>query len=207
MSDLISAHETRLREALNAYPQGHSGDDRGKLLVKVYAEDLRMLLGDIGAYRKTWQAIEALPVADQQVDGDISREQVKPAALSLSEAIEQMRAVPSNLNENSLAELLADRAADDEIPSTTEGWRPIESAPRDGTWVLIACDEVYRARYDEPHDLWHFDVDGCAVDPTHWQPLPSPPSEQVEGKTGSSSADSELPSVGLEAQRSDGGRD
>lgn len=151
MSDLISAHETRLREALNAYPQGHSGDDRGKLLVKVYAEDLRMLLGDIGAYRKTWQAIEALPVADQQVDGDISREQVKPAALSLSEAIEQMRAVPSNLNENSLAELLADRAADDDVPS--------------------------------------------------------PPSEQVEGKTGSSSADSELPSVGLEAQRSDGGRD
>lgn len=56
-----------------------------------------------------------------------------------------------------------------------DGWQPIETAPRDGSFVLIACGDVYKARYDEIEDMWFFDVDGCAVDPTHWRPLPAPP--------------------------------
>lgn len=56
-------------------------------------------------------------------------------------------------------------------------WQPISTAPKDGTWVLIACaDEVYKMRYDATNDLWYFDVDGCVVGPTHYRPLPAPPS-------------------------------
>jgi hypothetical protein len=54
-------------------------------------------------------------------------------------------------------------------------WQDIETAPKDGSYVLIACDEVYVARYDAENELWYFPVDGCAVDPTHWKPRPKPP--------------------------------
>lgn len=54
-------------------------------------------------------------------------------------------------------------------------WQPIEAAPKDGAFVLIACGEVYKACYDQQNDLWYFDVDGCAIDPSHWMPLPAMP--------------------------------
>lgn len=61
-------------------------------------------------------------------------------------------------------------------PAAPKDWRPIETAPRDGTFILIWCDEVYKARFDKVCELWFFDVDGCAVDPSHWRPLPTGPS-------------------------------
>ena len=70
-----------------------------------------------------------------------------------------------------------------------DAWLPIESAPRDGTRVL-----VYRPGYDvavvrwdsdryakRPRPLWEDDRaylgrTWCReTPPTHWQPLPAPP--------------------------------
>lgn len=67
---------------------------------------------------------------------------------------------------------------------TTE-WQPIETAPKDGTWILIAS----LANMDIGHwdDHWidgawlrfqtaEYDNDGAEIrGPTHWQPLPAPP--------------------------------
>jgi len=70
-----------------------------------------------------------------------------------------------------------------------QGWRPIESAPRDGTCVLVChAGSVGEARYIEDEGWWWagaYPTDACGPDsirPTHWMPLPEPPQpEQKEG--------------------------
>lgn len=64
-------------------------------------------------------------------------------------------------------------------------WQPIDSAPMDGTSVLVFCSHgQYVARYSEYDiDWWHVDdnkhgpfpLRGSA--PTHWMRLPEPPNE------------------------------
>jgi hypothetical protein len=62
-----------------------------------------------------------------------------------------------------------------------EGWQPIETAPKDGTYLLLASGEnvttgrcIEDGRWFEtnsdPTDYW----DG-ELQPTHWRPLPDPP--------------------------------
>lgn len=84
------------------------------------------------------------------------------------------------------------------------GWRPIETAPKDGTEVLVATvDWVATASWDAEHEPVSRDEDGneldydqwtwegawlgdglnsdespIVYDPTHWMPLPAPPSEE-----------------------------
>lgn len=69
-----------------------------------------------------------------------------------------------------------------------EGWRPIETAPKDGTPVLLSrggdflfgCWSGHGP--DDPAGCWDADVEhgGQEIDPApdHWQPLPPPPQEQ-----------------------------
>ena len=70
-------------------------------------------------------------------------------------------------------------------------WQTIETAPRDGSGVIVFEDEVYFATWvnDVPDyhirglsafvNPWSWDDDrgqyGCVIrNPTHWQPLPPP---------------------------------
>ncbi len=65
------------------------------------------------------------------------------------------------------------------------GWMPIETAPKDGTRILVyVCDSgrVTEAWFCEDTGLWPHDdpyseeYEPCNVGlPTHWQPLPPPP--------------------------------
>jgi len=57
-------------------------------------------------------------------------------------------------------------------------WQPIETAPKDGTCVLV----FVAARDDLPSFVttcaWHKDAGWCADElrsVTHWMPLPDPP--------------------------------
>ena len=73
-----------------------------------------------------------------------------------------------------------------------QGWQPIETAPKDGTHILIFCphDDVPIAVghmwAGEGPAFWSYAdellmnvcPEGC--DPTHWMPLPPPP-EQSDG--------------------------
>lgn len=63
-------------------------------------------------------------------------------------------------------------------------WQPIESAPKDGTIVLLCADVPWLIRmgYFEPDDRWYSIPQGSMENdqPTHWMPLPSPPQEQSD---------------------------
>lgn len=64
-------------------------------------------------------------------------------------------------------------------------WQPIETAPKDGTEVILYVadfDSVTTGWYSSRTGLWprhdEFTEDGDACNiglPTHWMPLPEPP--------------------------------
>ena len=66
-----------------------------------------------------------------------------------------------------------------------EAWRPIETAPKDWTDVLVFspehegfnCGGVFSAFYDTDDACWftHGPGHNIRLHPTHWQPLPTPP--------------------------------
>lgn len=67
--------------------------------------------------------------------------------------------------------------------SDSNGWRPIETAPKDGREILATQQGIrYIVRWDADFGCWLLD-DGCSVlhdDATiYWQPLPSPPAEDA----------------------------
>lgn len=76
-----------------------------------------------------------------------------------------------------------------------QGWRSIETAPRDGTAVLLASSAgawfgtwkpVYQSGY-MPLNPWfslmlnHDHLHRPSGLPTHWMPLPEPPKENTNG--------------------------
>lgn len=72
-------------------------------------------------------------------------------------------------------------------------WQPIETAPRDGTWVLVYEPREYEPRVHVAHwgtPEWHGGPSTWvtmalgpnpdtynADDASHWMPLPPPPSD------------------------------
>lgn len=79
--------------------------------------------------------------------------------------------------------------ADGSGEADPNGWRPIETAPKDGTLVLIfaalgnpaAFEGVLLAAYgrtdDNGEDWWALDSGGWVKSPSHWMPLPPPPTD------------------------------
>jgi hypothetical protein len=119
-----------------------------------------------------------------------------PLAMTVDELAQIIRRVDgeNKLGAGALAEAI--RAALDSPPdhSEGEGWQSIETAPKDGTPILVGRgrvnlgDGTYKdgivleAQWDANELGWYFGgyVGGwLKVDPehppTHWQPLPEPP--------------------------------
>lgn len=89
-----------------------------------------------------------------------------------------------------LAVAAAIRALIHEAPSR-EGWQPIETAPRDGSEIILHdrgtvgtgfYSEAPEARRAEAGWFWEDDRGNLLIaknaDPTHWMPLPSPPQDR-----------------------------
>lgn len=54
-------------------------------------------------------------------------------------------------------------------------WQPIESAPKDGTRVMVSSrTTVDAAQWSDRRDAWMISPD-WSTDPTHWMPLPPAP--------------------------------
>ena len=63
--------------------------------------------------------------------------------------------------------------------SAPDHWQPIETAPKDGREVLVAVGKSYTggvlvAFWCEHDEAWN-DWDRDIWEPTHWMPLPGPP--------------------------------
>ena len=60
-----------------------------------------------------------------------------------------------------------------------DGWRPIESAPRDGSYILVWNRKEAVVAYGYEHDgltyWWDAYSQSVPVNATHWQPLPPAP--------------------------------
>lgn len=78
--------------------------------------------------------------------------------------------------------------------SATEGWRTMESAPKDGTAVQIgwsdgeAVPECARFNNGAWREANYYDMDSAPefLPPTAWRPLPSPPTSPDADLSGSS---------------------
>ena len=89
-----------------------------------------------------------------------------------------------------------------EVP-VSDGWRDIESAPKDGTRILIAggtrqhpdsmggpepISQPYIAHWDDLWKQWEGNPvshsDCYSHEPTHWRPLPEPPAMHAARDTG-----------------------
>jgi hypothetical protein len=84
---------------------------------------------------------------------------------------------------------------DHSLSDGEDGWRPIETAPKDGSEVLILDSEevVHHASYDGPSDgaiygrtpstyNWFSRSCGQTISDhyvTHWRPLPAPPGSET----------------------------
>lgn len=73
------------------------------------------------------------------------------------------------------------------------GWQPIETAPRDGTSILLLQSGCrYVAHWSVYVEQWVVDKGAAQGNyPTHWQPLPDPPevAEQLPDARGAEGED------------------
>jgi hypothetical protein len=71
-----------------------------------------------------------------------------------------------------------EQQTDDYLPeSPQDGWQPIETAPTDGTRVLLFakwpfCHIELSSWIGAPHNYWRENINSKF---THWSPLPEPP--------------------------------
>ena len=82
-----------------------------------------------------------------------------------------------------IAERILDHCVDRIKQLEAQQWQPIESAPKDGTYVLLLLAKprnVIQARWSAMGwtDCWCAYV--APYSPTHWMPLPEAPQEQKD---------------------------
>lgn len=73
------------------------------------------------------------------------------------------------------------------ITIAARAWQPIETAPRDGTTILLFAPAWENAvtGWTFGDDEWQdcpFNPNRLDYRPTHWQPLPSPPTTEDAGE-------------------------
>lgn len=64
------------------------------------------------------------------------------------------------------------------MPVGCKSWRPIETAPKDGTEIILYEDFepiICKGFWSTDGDEWRHNRGGLWKMPTHWMPLPEPP--------------------------------
>ena len=103
-----------------------------------------------------------------------------------SECLAALRASGGNYHIHAFRHMALTALAAQPAPS---GWRPIETAPKDKTRVIVAKYGAHSPLHEKAGDCWwackaYFDGD-CWTDgmddlctPTHWMPLPPAPGKE-----------------------------
>jgi hypothetical protein len=78
------------------------------------------------------------------------------------------------------AQLIVDAYDEEHAPPPQTLWQPIETAPKDGTCILISNgkDGIFSGMYVGywyQEGGWKFSIKNRIPDATHWMPLPAPP--------------------------------
>jgi hypothetical protein len=60
-------------------------------------------------------------------------------------------------------------------PAKTKKWQPIETAPKDGTWLLLLMSDSSVPVVGSFWGRWYYADDFELDNVTHWMPLPDPP--------------------------------
>lgn len=115
------------------------------------------------------------------------KQQFKPYYISIRDLKRKYHGLSENIAYCAIRVNVREVCAIIEQEKTSQGWQPIETAPKDRTPVLLCGDKDFMTAYpaifvrpplDEyPH--WQIYMSGknfeqCLYTPTHWQPLPEP---------------------------------
>lgn len=134
-------------------------------------------------YLRSFMDVLPLRMEEAQMTNDSARELLREASDMLAcsysgfadDASESVRY--AKLRDDLLARITA------LLSENADGWMPIESAPRDRTEILAFNGEIHKMKWIEGDGYALFsyseevlaDVDPDPEQPTHWQPLPTPP--------------------------------
>lgn len=79
-------------------------------------------------------------------------------------------------------------AAEPPVDGGVRGWQPIESAPKDGTSIIVCSDtgnvwcNVKWEKRPRAGERWeHFTLGAIRFTPTYWMPIPKAPNVEVRG--------------------------
>lgn len=74
-------------------------------------------------------------------------------------------------------------------PKPVSGWQPIETAPKDGNWIILTDGKDVRTAYwAVSHYFWCLTADDNSYgtetfdNPTHWMPIPSFPKQEISNE-------------------------
>lgn len=171
---------------------------------KVAAELLpSTLMGDAETLRQNLPHRFLDIVADlEQAANELSavrgqlEESAKTALRYMAQAADETRL--RERAESALAAAKADLAYERDRIKQANAWQPIETAPKDGTDVIVMymhidTQVVHNAFFSSEQENWdaedigwwsyeHFEVRRIKLDdwmaPTHWMPLPQPPAKE-----------------------------
>lgn len=156
-ADMATAAAQGLREG-GASPSANAGEPRNAIDRDALIDAIAQGLHGTWHCTRVWEAWHV---------GTMSQDDFEPVDESET---------PTEIADAVLALLAAQPTAQ------AEGWRPIETAPRDGQAILVTDGwDCYCVEWDEEFDWWTVDdnklgpfrLRGSA--PTHWIPLPAAP--------------------------------
>jgi len=148
-----------------------------------------------------WQEGDRYALAAMLAFADRTAASVRAEALEEAAGVAEAHAAPGGVPQIDYDRAVHDIAAAihslsaSDAPARGGGWKPIKTAPKDGTRVLLwlgapwSCIET--AAWYVPWANWqtgryfaHSESDECAgigsSVPTHWQPLPAAPDQATE---------------------------
>lgn len=164
MNNLDLTHLETLLAAATPGPWEISGPER----------NWRWTVKDAKGNPMAWEA-DYYPEMFSRKDTEtlVSLRNAAPALIARVRELEDRQVILEKAKLNA-SQIIASLANDD-----ADLWQPIETAPKDGTRLLVAhaSGEIYSAFYSDDFEEWMIVGNSTSRQLTHWKHLPKPPTE------------------------------